>query len=245
MTIAELLASPAGTPVTNLVVQVARAYQARTVNTDDGQKAVMDIELTDATGQVRASWWSPPADLRPGDLQGQRIIINARCNQRNQLVGAKLKQGKDKNGTPRLEISVSGDYLARYVAPIATPTNAPTPTPFGSPLPPANATPPAPAPAAPILGTATAAAGTGAQVLPPIAPPPPEPTTAWPTNGKLSERDLFAFVHRAANRLTEALTANGAPPDPASLATCVNTMVIAATQGRIDVDPAELGDVPF
>lgn len=194
-TLSELQKAPAGMPVTDLTCTVKRAFEGRNVKTQYGDKTVVDLILDDGSQEMRASWWDPALDRSV--VQGAAVEIGARLNQKNQLSGAVIRHGKDKDGNARVELSISGDHLRlRETAQPATSSK----------------------------------------------------TASATTNGKLSEDELYDLIARAANRLNDILTAaGGQPPTADALAASVNTIVIAATQGRIEVTRGEAIEetVPF
>jgi hypothetical protein len=118
MTIAECIAAPAGTAVQGLTATCKRVSELREVQTQkNGIKAVLDCVLSDASGEARASIWEPT--LAPAELRGAVVVIT----------GGKTRQGQDRDGHPRVELSVPGARLALAADGSAQHTAAPTASP--------------------------------------------------------------------------------------------------------------------
>ena len=119
-TIAECLKAPKGTPVVGLTARVVKAYKPRTGDGQYGPFSVMDMELADSTGKIRASWFDHMV-AEPEQIEGQTVTINASENSRGNLVGATVKHG-EYQGNKTINLSLTKDHL--QLAPASTNGNA-------------------------------------------------------------------------------------------------------------------------
>src|SRR5512139_944777 len=141
MNLAEAVKLGPGMPVKDLHCVVARAFPARTATTQYGVKTVLDGIFSDGNGtELRLTWWNPTYSA--DQLAGQQVVISAGTSKDNKLVGAVLKQGRDKDGHPRLELSISDNRLVLA----SELTDAVTPQAAAASRAPATAAAPSPAP---------------------------------------------------------------------------------------------------
>lgn len=226
MKLSEVVAQPVGMPISNLYARVIAAYKTREVNTTYGVKYIQDLTISDDTmSEVKLTWWAPTMDN--ASMKGQIIFVNARLNGKGQMSGAVVKQDKDKDGNPRVQLNVTGDHLLLCDAQ-GKPMAATAPAMPQAPQAPQFMPPPAGVPAGP---SAVAS-----------IPPPPEPhweqsqAPQAPAVGKLTESQLYALAERACGRFVELFTFRGVPVEGSAIAACVNTVLIAATQRNLTVE---------
>jgi len=161
-TIEQLLQFPHGAAVQELHCRVSKAFAQRQGQGQYGPWTVMDLELTDTTGTMRAQWWyNLIAD--PAHVMGQDVLISATKNEKGTLQGAKIDIHEHQGKTYR-RIKVDGERLAfaAHVAAAATPTNghaqaasAPPAAPATQPTPPPTTAPASAASAVPARLTLT------------------------------------------------------------------------------------------
>jgi hypothetical protein len=107
MNIEQVLQLPKGTPVVELVAKVTNAYPERTGEGQYGAWSVMDLDIEDASGSMKAQWWDAPAH-DPKTMVGRTIQVNAVESNKGVLVGAKVDVS-EYNGQTTTRVKASGN----------------------------------------------------------------------------------------------------------------------------------------
>lgn len=109
MKIQEVLALADGFPVVDLRCRVKKAFPPKRGESAKGPWCVMNLILTDDTGEMRASWWSPTTEDHR-EIEGQDVEISARKNSKNVLSGVKVEH-KEYEGKQQVQVSINGNNL--------------------------------------------------------------------------------------------------------------------------------------
>jgi hypothetical protein len=213
MSIPQILsgAFPPKTPVYGVTGVVSEAFAVRQVQTRNGQRAVMDLWISDpATGsRIKAAWWAPTVQS-PQQITNAQVYITAKQDGKGASVDHNTYNGQT---TIPLQVnagclSITGGAAGGFAAPPPAQGYQPSPQQPGyQTAPGSSATPP------------QQAAFTPPQqgVIPPV----------------MSDRQVLNLSRRYIDFFTQALPGG----DERALATMVATMVIGATQGRFTIDP--------